>query len=204
MSELCSNIWGTAWGASFPPCDPVDPVVKARGRARQRMLEDPVFDALVRLAGEAIAAVEVDAWQVLLRISPGIATGALLEQWGEDLGFPKPSLLWDSTRYREVLGAWLPAQMGDRSIPKLLALMDALVDGETYTVQEHLPSTAVIDVTGIDADRASIWAQVIEAARPKTVQFWLTYSEVSPGPFIVGSSTVGGPDVVGSVIILGG
>lgn len=204
MAELCSNTWGAPWGVYFPPCDPVDPVDSARGRARQRMLEDTTFAALVQLVGESMADIEFDAWQLLHRITPGTATGALLEQWGEDLGFPKPSLLWDSTRYRLVMGAWLPAQMGAKSIPKLLTLLDALADGETCTVGEYFPSRVVVDVTGLDGDRATIWAQVLEAARPKTVQFWLTYAETSSTGWLLGTSTLGVDTWIAGTLILGG
>jgi hypothetical protein len=167
------------------------------------MLEDPTFRALVQLVGETVAEIEVDAWQLLHRIGPGLATGVLLERWGEDLGLPKPSLLWDSTRYRKILGAWLPAQMGAKSIPKLLALLDALVDGETYTVQEVFPSKVVIDVTGLDGDRASIWAQVLEAARPKTVQFWLTYTASSEQGWVLGESELGIDTWIAGTIVFG-
>lgn len=202
--DLCNNTWPVEWGSSYPPCDPIDPIAVARGRARQIMLEDPWFDAMVRTAGTAIAEVEIDAWALLHRITAGVATGVLLERWGEDYGFPKPSLLWDSTRYRRVLGAWLPAQMGSKSVPKLLALLDALVDGETYTVGEYFPSKVVIDVTGIDADRASIWAQVLEAARPKTVQFWLTYTETASSGWLMGTSLLGVDTFIAGTIVLGG
>lgn len=168
------------------------------------MLEDPVFDALTTLVGEAIDMVEVDAWALLYRITPGTATGVLLERWGEDLGLPKPSLLWDSTRYRTVLGAWLPAQLGAKSIPKLLTLLDALADGETYTIGEYFPSKVVIDVVGLDGDRASIWAQVLEAARPRTVQFWLTYTATSSAGWTLGSSELGIDTYIAGTLVLGG
>lgn len=184
----CGTTWGAPWGSTWGSCDPIDPVLVARGRARQRMLEDPVFDALVRIVGESIEEVEVDAWAMLHQISPTVATGAILEEWGENLGFPKPSLLWDSTRYRTVFGAWLVAQAGAKSIPKLLGLLAALADGETYSVSEVLPGYVVIDLIGVDGDRASIWAQVLEAARPKTVTFQINYVETSSAGWLLGTS----------------
>lgn len=196
--------WGSEWGTPFGPVNDVDPVAVARGRARQRMLEDPTFDALVRLVGESLRPIEDDAWELLHRITPGTATGVLLERWGEDLGLPKPSLLWDSTRYRRVLGAWLPARLGTKNIPKLLALLDALADGETYTVGEYFPSKVVIDVVGLDGDRASIWAQVLEAARPKTVRFFLTYTATSSAGWELGGSELGLDTYLAGTIILGG
>lgn len=198
----CETTWGAEWGSTWGACDPIDPVLVARGRARQRMLEDPVFDALVRLVGETIEEVEIDAWAMLHQISPTVATGAILDDWGESLGFPKPSLLWDSTRYRRVFGAWIVCQVGAKSIPKLLALLDALADGQTYAVSEALPNYVVIDVIGIDDDQASIWAQVLEAARPKTVTFQINY--VAAGGWVLGDGELEVDTILADTIYLEG
>jgi hypothetical protein len=200
MPDLCSNQWGAPWGSYWPPCDPVDPVATALGRARQRMLEDPFFRSLVQLLGEMMAEVEVDAWALYHRVSPTVATGALLAEWGASYSFPKPSLLWDSTKYREVMGAWVAARM-HKSVPNLLRLIDSLEDGETIAITEGV-QTLVIDVQGIDDDTATIWAQVLEAARPKTVGYWLTYSDGGL-VWIIGVSLLGVDTVLGGSLVLG-
>jgi hypothetical protein len=200
MTILCGTEYGFPYGSYFGPCDDIDTTEQARGRARQRMLDDTLgFDALVRTLGFGLEEPEHDAWLLLHYISVGTAVGTSLDMHGEDLGLPRLSLLWDDNRYRRILGAWIVPQVGKRTIPALLTMLEALADGEVYSVREYLPGTVRIEVAPIDADTMSIWAQVLDAARPRGVRFWAAFTE-SDVPFVLDESLLDGPDVLVGIV----
>lgn len=195
--------WPVEWGTPWQGGSTVDHDANARARGRRiPMLDLLGYRALVRVVGRALDDVETDAWAVLHHCTPGTSFGASLDADGADLGFPRPSLLWDDTYYRRVLGAWLCCQSGLKTVAGLDALIEALAaNGEDWTIVEY-PNHVWIHVTGITDDTATLWAQVIEAARTKGVLFWLSWSP-SPDPFTLDESLLDGPDFLVGLIELG-
>jgi hypothetical protein len=202
MTILCGTEWGAPWGSYYGPCDTTDHVELVMAAARARLMEGTTFASLVQLVGEAFEGIEHDAWLLSLLLNISTAPGAILDALGENVGLPRVGQ-WTDGYYRRILGAWIPCEYGPKSIPKLMALLEALSDGAVaYTVEEFDPDTVQIEVAPLDDETATIWAQVIEAARPSGVQFWLVYATLNPGPFILGESLLGGPDVLTATIAI--
>lgn len=196
-------LWGSPWGTLFGPPAPVDQLQLALGTARARLLEDPTFKAYVRVVGLDFADIQTNAWLLEQHIGLSTAMGVMLDRIGDALGLARLSTAWNDTVYRRILGAWYPAEYGAKSIPKLAALLAALAHagGQTYTYQDLLPCAFQIVVIGLDDDDAKLWAQVLDAARPKGVKFWLEYSSASP--FTFDESYFGGGDVLAGQLEIG-
>jgi hypothetical protein len=84
-----------------------------------------------------------------------------------------------------------------------MTLLEALSDGAVaYTVTELFPCHVIIDLVGIDGPDTSLWVQILEAARPRGIQFWVTYSVINPAAFVFGESEFGGPDVFVGMFVM--
>lgn len=202
MTILCGTEWGALWGSYYGPCDTTDHVTNVLSNARARLLEGTTYNAMVTLIGETYETIEHDAWQLEQRFNISVASGVMLDDLGFNAGLTRIGS-WTDGYYRRILGAWIPNQYGVETIAKLMALLDALSDGAVaYTVSEYFPCHVWIDLVGIDGDTASIWVQVLEAARPKGIQFWVSYSVVNPAAFVLGDSYLGGPDVLAGIYVL--
>jgi hypothetical protein len=196
VTILCGTEWGAEWGSYYGPCDPTDLVDFAQSAARARLMEGEVFAALVQLIGETYETIEQDAWLLSLRMNITVAGGQLLDDLGDNYGLPRLGT-WNDAYYRKVLAAWIPLEFGGESIPKLMALLEALSDGAVaYSVEEYLPCHVWIHLDGIAGPDASLWVQVLEAARPRGIQFWVSYAVVNPGAFTLDESELDGLDVL--------
>jgi hypothetical protein len=198
MTILCGTEWGAVWGSAYGPCDTTDHVEIVTATARARLMEGTTFAALVQLVGEAFESVQEDAWVLSQRLNISAAAGTMLDDLGDNVGLARlGGVAWTDAYYRKVLGAWIPCEYGGETIPKLMTLLAALSDGAVeYTVTEVFPCHVIIDLVGINGDDTSLWVQILEAARPRGIQFWVTYSVVNPGVFILGESLLGGPDLL--------
>lgn len=196
-------VWGSPWGTLFESSQPYDQTLLALSTARARLLDDVVFRAYVETLGADFDAVSLDAFMLELYVALSTAQGVLLDSIGEGVGLPRLSTTWHDTYYRKIIGAWMPCEYGTKSVPKLAALLEALASelGQTFEYEDMLPANFQIFVVGLDDDAATLWAQVLDAARAEGVQFWLEYVPASALTF--DESLFGGGDVLAGQIVIG-
>ena len=196
-------VWGAEWGTLFESAQPFDQTLLALSTARARLLADPTFRALVETLGADFDSVSLDAFMLELYAALSTAQGVMLDAIGEGVGLARLSTSWHDTYYRKIIGAWMPCEYGSKSIPKLAALLEALASelGQKFEYQDELPANFRIFVIGLSDDDATLWAQVLDAARASGVQFWLEY--VAASPFLFDFSVFGDGDVLAGQIVIG-
>ncbi len=140
-------------------------------------------------------------WLMRWRRAVTTAEGQQLIDRGLELGFaPKPAG-WTDERYRDVLVAIVPGAYATPTDKVYVGIADALTFGpQTFVFREELPLSMRVTFTDTSADEAINYRDALEYGRPHGSQFFIVSHRSAATTFRIGSSPIGGPHTIGTMI----
>jgi hypothetical protein len=177
--------------------NPIDPEQRWWDTIRPPLANDPEIQVWQTVVSEIVNDLLESAWLVRWRCA-GVLTaeGIHLDTFGRDLGFLRPDG-WSDERYSAVLSPIEGVAFGIRVVPTTQQLAEGLVQvDQEWTIQDADPATYIITFLGVTADEALTYFSVLNLGRPKGVRMVMVHSPDPDAVFILGSSLLGGPDVL--------
>ncbi len=178
------------------------PVLKEWNRAiLPGLREDPEWRVWREVVVELLLELLESQWRLRHRRALLYAEADQLAEWSTELGFICP-ISWSEDRCRAVLTALYQLSFQDPTPDGVWALLEASIEPpQTAYFEEVYPAGALFTLLESDSNTAIAVFTALDRARARGVRYRLiSHPGDGAAPFIVGSSTVGGPDTVASML----
>lgn len=142
-------------------------------------------------------------WLTRWRRSLVTAEGQQLIDRGFEIApnFPKP-VGWTDERYRDVLIAMVPGVFATPTPAVLVGIATALLDGsQTFIAYDEPPLSQRVSFFDLPIDEATTYLAALSRARPNGGQIFVTAHPDALTTATIGTSTIGGPDTLGLILV---
>jgi hypothetical protein len=164
---------------------------------------DPYWQGWRNVLAEALGEFYQSQWLMRWRRALVFAEGTQLLERGFEIApnFPQPDG-WNDERYRDVLIAMVPGVVATPTPAVLVGIAEALVEGgQTFVCYDEPPLSQRVSFFDVAIDDATNYLAALSRARPNGGQIFLTVHPDLLTAFTIGTSTIGGFDTLGTILV---